>query len=141
MRGKLGRLNGKRKNKKTRTCCKRRAISLVEQRDSPHHLWWGNGGYRPPAASAAGAGLIQLSSSCVFLGIEHGLCACTERLSPSFSEVLAHKPCSISLVPVHITEYIVLKIGYLWIVVQCLIICCMPNSFFHGLPATQTANT
>ena len=41
--------------------------------------------------------------------------------------VQAHKPCSISLVPqepmstLHIMEYLVLKIGYLWVVVQLLL--------------------
>ena len=34
------------------------------------------------------------------------------------STVQVHKPCSISLYTLHVTEYLVLKIGYLWIVVQ-----------------------
>ena len=46
-------------------------------------------------------------------------------LAKGLSTVQAHNPCCISLVPsypvdtLHITEYLVLKIGYLWIVVQC----------------------
>ena len=45
-------------------------------------------------------------------------------LARGLSTVQAHRPCSISLVPqepvytLHITEYFVLKIGYLGIVVQ-----------------------
>ena len=48
----------------------------------------------------------------------------TRALARGLSAVQAHKPCSISLVPwypvytLHIAEYLVLKIGYLWIVVQ-----------------------
>ena len=45
-------------------------------------------------------------------------------LARGLSTVQAHKPCSISLVPqypvwtLHSTEYLLLKIGYLWNVVQ-----------------------
>ena len=48
----------------------------------------------------------------------------TRALARGLSTVQAQKPCSISLVPwypvwtLHVTEYLVLKIGYLWIVVQ-----------------------
>ena len=52
------------------------------------------------------------------------VCAPVRRDNPralarGLSTVLAHKPCSISLVPhLHSTEYLLLKIGYLWNVVQ-----------------------
>ena len=57
------------------------------------------------------------------------VCAPVRRDNPralarGSSTVQAHKPCSISLVPrypvwtLHTTEYLVLKIRYLWIVVQ-----------------------
>ena len=59
------------------------------------------------------------------------VCAPVRRDNPRalarvLSTVQAHKPFSISLVPqvqvpvqtLHITEYLVLKNGYLWIVVQ-----------------------
>ena len=41
-------------------------------------------------------------------------------LARGLSIVQAHDPFSISLVRLHITEYLELKIGYLWIVVQLL---------------------
>ena len=60
------------------------------------------------------------------------VCASVRRDSPRalarvLSTVQAHKPCSISLAPrypkktLHITENLVLKIGYLWIVVLMIL--------------------
>ena len=57
------------------------------------------------------------------------VCAPVRRDNPralarGLSNVQAQKPCSISLEPcypvktLHITEYLMLKIGYLWVVVQ-----------------------
>ena len=60
------------------------------------------------------------------------VCAPVRRDNPralarGLSTVQVHKPCSISLVPrypvytLHITEYLLLKIGYLGIVVQFIL--------------------